>query len=50
MTSIVFDADQSLGVIQLVRWWLRARQVVLHALAQGEHTPVRIRRHRWDLA
>jgi MFS family permease len=40
---------QLFGVVQLVRWWLRARHGVLRALATGQSTPVPIVRHRWDL-
>jgi F0F1-type ATP synthase assembly protein I len=40
---------QLFGVCQLVRWWLRARQAVLRALAAGRSAPVPIVRHRWDL-
>jgi len=40
---------QLVGLVQLIRWWLRARRSVLRALAEGEQTPVRILRHRWDL-
>lgn len=40
---------QLLGLVQMVRWWLRARRGLLAALAAGAHTPVRIVRHRWDL-
>lgn len=40
---------QMFGLVQMVRWWLRARHGVLRALAAGEPTPVPIVRHRWDL-
>jgi len=40
---------QLFGVVQLVRWWLRARHGLLRALAAGQPTPVLIVRHRWDL-
>ena len=40
---------QLIGLVQLIRWWLRARRSVLHALERGEQPPVRILRHRWDL-
>ncbi|MDQ2838452.1 MAG: MFS transporter [Actinomycetota bacterium] len=40
---------QLIGLVQMVRWWLRARHASLRALAAGEATPVRIVRHRWDL-
>jgi MFS family permease len=40
---------QLFGLVELVRWWLRARRSVLHALDRGEQPPVRILRHRWDL-
>ena len=40
---------QLIGLVQLVRWWLRARRSVLRALDRGEQPPVRIVRHRWDL-
>jgi MFS family permease len=41
---------QLIGLVQLVSWWLRARRSVLHALEGGRPAPVRIVRHRWDLA
>ena len=40
---------QALGLVQLVRWWLRARRSVLAAQERGEQTPVALVRHRWDL-
>ena len=40
---------QLFGACQLVRWWLRARQGLLRALATGQSVPVLIVRHRWDL-
>jgi hypothetical protein len=40
---------QLVGLVELVRWWLRARRSVLRALDRGEQPPVRIVRHRWDL-
>jgi predicted MFS family arabinose efflux permease len=40
---------QAVGLLQMVRWWLRARHAVLRAAAQGRPGPVRIVRHRWDL-
>ena len=40
---------QLIGLVQMVRWWLRARHGLLRALAAGEQIPVRIVRHRWDL-
>ncbi len=40
---------QLLGLVQMIRWWLRARHSLLRALAAGEPTPVRIIRHKWDL-
>lgn len=40
---------QLVGVLQMIRWWLRARRSALQALAAGEPTPVPIVRHRWDL-
>lgn len=40
---------QLLGLVQLVRWWLRARHALLQAQARGESTPVLVTRHRWDL-
>jgi len=39
---------QLFGLLQLVRWWLRARRSVLHAQARGETTPVILVRRRWD--
>ncbi|MEO6702439.1 MAG: MFS transporter [Jatrophihabitantaceae bacterium] len=41
---------QLLGLVQMVRWWLRARRGLLATLAVGGHVPVRIVRHRWDLS
>src|SRR6185503_15178726 len=40
---------QLIGLVELVRWWLRARRSVLQALDRGEPAPVIIVRHRWDL-
>lgn len=40
---------QLAGLIQLTRWWLRARRSVLRALALDQPVPVRIARRRWDL-
>lgn len=40
---------QVVGLVQMVRWWLRARHAVLRAQDQGRPTPVAIVRHRWDL-
>ena len=40
---------QLVGLVELVRWWLRARRSVLRALDRGESAPVVIVRHRWDL-
>ena len=41
---------QLFGLLQLVRWWLKARRSVLRSLEQGEQAPVVIARRRWDLA
>jgi MFS family permease len=40
---------QAAGLVQLVRWWLRARASVLAAQELGETPPVALVRHRWDL-
>ncbi|MGX7679503.1 MFS transporter [Jatrophihabitans sp. DSM 45814] len=40
---------QLVGLIQMIRWWLKARRVVLSSQDRGEATPVAIVRHRWDL-
>lgn len=40
---------QLLGLIQMIRWWLRARHALLEALEVGAPAPVLIVRHRWDL-
>jgi MFS family permease len=40
---------QAVGLLQLLRWWLRARRALLDAQARGESTPVPVVRHRWDL-
>jgi len=37
------------GLVQMVRWWLRARHTLLKALEVGRPAPVQIVRHRWDL-
>jgi len=40
---------QTLGLAQMVRWWLLARRGLLRALEEGQAIPVPIVRHRWDL-
>ena len=40
---------QALGLLQMVRWWLLARNWALRALEAGQSVPVPIVRHRWDL-
>ncbi len=40
---------QLVGLVQMVRWWLRARHTLLKALEVGRPAPVQIVRHRWDL-
>jgi MFS family permease len=40
---------QAVGLLQMVRWWLRARQWALHTLELGRPVPVPVVRHRWDL-
>jgi MFS family permease len=42
-------AVQVLGLLQMVRWWLKARRAVLRDQDRGVPTPVAIVRHRWDL-
>ncbi|UQX89995.1 MFS transporter [Jatrophihabitans telluris] len=42
-------AVQVAGLVQMVRWWLRARRVVLQAQDAGRPTPVELIRHRWDI-
>lgn len=42
-------AVQFCGLIQTVRWWLKARRAVLQAQSRGEAIPVPLVRHRWDL-
>lgn len=39
----------ALGAARTVRWWRRARSVVLAAQDRGDDVPVPVRRHRWDL-
>ena len=43
-------AVQALGLVQMIRWWLKARHAVLRALELGRPGPVHIVRHRWDLS
>jgi MFS family permease len=40
---------QTVGLVQMIRWWLRARHAALRALEQGRPVPVPVVRHRWDL-
>jgi MFS family permease len=40
---------QTLGLVQMIRWWLRARHAALRALELGRPVPVAVVRHRWDL-
>jgi MFS family permease len=40
---------QAFGLVQMVRWWLRARHAALRALELGRPVPVAVVRHRWDL-
>lgn len=40
---------QTVGLVQMIRWWLRARHAALRALELGRPTPVAVVRHRWDL-
>ena len=40
---------QALGLLQMVRWWLLARNWALRALEAGQSVPVPVVRHRWDL-
>lgn len=37
------------GIVQMVRWWRRARRTSLSAVARGEQVPVLVQRRRWDL-
>jgi len=41
---------QALGLVQMVRWWLRARHWALRAAEAGQPVPVPVVRHRWDLS
>jgi MFS family permease len=41
---------QLFGLLQMIRWWLRARHAVLRAQDAGRPMPVAIVRHRWDLS
>jgi len=40
---------QLFGLVQTVRWWLRARDVSLRLQERGASVPVPLTRHRWDL-
>jgi MFS family permease len=40
---------QTVGLVKMISWWLRARRGLLHNLEVGREVPVRIVRHRWDL-
>ncbi len=42
-------AVTAFGLFRLTVWWLRVRSDVLVAMALGNTTPIRIRRHRFDL-
>jgi len=37
------------GLVQVIHWWLKARQYALRAVAAGHDIPVPITQHRWDL-
>ncbi|MCW2539076.1 MAG: transporter [Frankiales bacterium] len=41
---------QAAGLVQMIRWWLRARRAVLTAQDIGAPTPMTLVRHRWDLS
>ncbi|MEO7262988.1 MAG: MFS transporter [Jatrophihabitantaceae bacterium] len=41
---------QTLGLVQMVRWWLLARHWLLRAQEAGTPIPVPVVRHRWDLS
>jgi MFS family permease len=43
-------AVQAAGLVQTIRWWLRARRAVLRAQDLGRPMPVPLTRHRWDLS
>ena len=40
---------QVAAMVQVVRWWRRARAASLDAQARGEPIPVPVVRRRWDL-
>ena len=40
---------QGFGTVQVLRWWLRARNFVLAEQSKGRAVPVRVVRHRFDL-
>ena len=40
---------QTVGLVEMIRWWLRARHAALRALELGRPVPVAVVRHRWDL-
>jgi MFS family permease len=42
-------AVQAFGLVQMVRWWLRARSWALRAAEAGQPIPVPVVRRRWDL-
>ncbi len=47
VAMLVLVAVQVLGVVQLVRWWRRARAYLLVRQARGDVLPVRLRHRRW---
>jgi MFS family permease len=40
---------QAAGLVQTIRWWLRARHAALTMQEAGREVPVPVIRHRWDL-
>lgn len=44
---LVLVAVEVLGLVQLTRWWRRARAYLLVRQARGDTLPVRLTRHRW---
>jgi predicted MFS family arabinose efflux permease len=47
VAMLVLVAVELVGLVQLIRWWRRARAYLLVRQARGDVLPFRLRRHRW---